>query len=74
MAEALAVVTVVSSIITLVDFSSKVLHRLNDFQSSCGEIPETFKQVKKELPILLATLDHTKVAVAARRGFLEEKG
>ncbi|KAN0082306.1 TPR-like protein [Elaphomyces granulatus] len=63
MAEALAVVGVVSSIIGLVDFGSKVLHRLNDFQSSCGEIPETFKQVKKELPILLATLDHTKVAV-----------
>ena len=71
MAEALAVVGVVSCIIDLVDFGSKVLHRLNDFQSSCGEIPETFKQVKKELPILLATLDHTKVAV--EKGSIKEE-
>jgi NACHT NTPase-like protein len=71
MAEALAVVGVVSSIIGLVDFGSKVLYRLNEFQSSCGEIPETFKQVKKELPILLATLDHTKVAV--EKGSIKEE-
>jgi hypothetical protein len=71
MAEVLAVVGVVSSIVSLVDFGSKVLHRLNDFQSSCGEIPETFKQVKKELPILLATLDHTKVAV--EKGSIKEE-
>jgi hypothetical protein len=37
MAEALAVVGVVSNIIQLVDFGSKVLHRLNDFQSSLGD-------------------------------------
>jgi hypothetical protein len=71
MAEALAVVGVVSSIVGLVDFGSKVLHRLNEFQSSCGEIPETFKQVKTELPILLATLDHTKVAV--EKGIIKEE-
>jgi NACHT NTPase-like protein len=59
MAEALAV----SSIVGLVDFGFKVLHRLNDFQSSRGEIPETFKHVKDELPILLETLDQTKVAI-----------
>ena len=63
MAEALAVVGVVSSIVGLVDFSSKVLHRLNDFQSSHGEIPESFKHVKEELPILLETLNQTKLAV-----------
>ena len=63
MAEALAVVSVVSSIVGLVDFSSKVLHRLNDFQSSRGEIPESFKHVKEELPILLETLNQTKLAV-----------
>ena len=63
MAEALAVVGVVASIVGLVDFGSKVLHRLNDFQSSRGEIPETFKRVKEELPILLDTLSQTKLAV-----------
>jgi hypothetical protein len=63
MAEALAVAAVVASIVQLVDFGSKVSHRLNDFQSSLGEIPKTFKHVKDELPILLETLDQTKVAV-----------
>jgi hypothetical protein len=71
MAEALAVVGVVSSIVGLVDFGSKVLHRLNDFQSSRGEIPETFKHVKDELPILLETLYQTKVAV--EKGGIKEE-
>ena len=71
MAEALAVVGVVSSIVGLVDFGSKVLHRLNDFQSSRGEIPETFKHVKAELPILLETLYQTKVAV--EKGSIKEE-
>ena len=63
MTEALAVVGVVASIVGLVDFGSKVLHRLNDFQSSRGDIPETFKHVKEELPILLEMLNQTKLAV-----------
>ncbi|KAN0069055.1 TPR-like protein [Elaphomyces granulatus] len=71
MAEALAVVGVVSSIVGLVDFGSKVLHRLNDFQSSRGEIPETFKHIKDELPILLETLHETKVAV--EKGSIKEE-
>ena len=45
------------------DFGSKVLRRLNDFQSSHGEIPKTFKHIKDELPILLETLNQTKAAV-----------
>jgi NACHT NTPase-like protein len=68
MAEALAVVGVVSSIVGLVGFGSKVLHRLNDCR---GEIPETFKHVKDELPILLETLDQTKVAV--EKGSIKEE-
>ena len=71
MAEALAVVGVVSSIVGLVDFSSKVLHRLNEFQSSRGEIPESFKHVKEKLPILLETLNQTKLAV--EKGSIKEE-
>ena len=68
MAEALAVVGVVASIVGL---GSKVLHRLNDFQSSRGEIPESFKHVKEELPILLETLNQTKLAV--EKGSIKEE-
>ena len=71
MAEALAVVGVVSSIVGLVDFSSKVLHRLNEFQSSRGEIPESFRHIKEKLPILLETLNQTKLAV--EKGSIEEE-
>ena len=49
MAEGLAVVGVVTNIIQLVEFGSKVLLRLNEFQSSLGDIPETFRHVKAEL-------------------------
>lgn len=63
MAEALAVVSVVASIIQCVDFGSKVLLRLNEFQSSAGEIPETFRHVEAELPVLLDTLEQTKTAI-----------
>jgi hypothetical protein len=71
MAEALAVVGVVASIVQLVDYGSKVLRRLNDFQSSLGEIPKTFKHVKDELPILLETLKQTKDAV--EKGSIKEE-
>jgi N-terminal domain on NACHT_NTPase and P-loop NTPases len=71
MAEALVVVGVVASIVQLVDFGAKVLHRLNDFQSSRGEIPKVFQHVKAELPILLETLDQTKVAV--EKGSIKEE-
>ena len=63
MAEAFAVVGVVVSIVQLVDYGSNVLLRLNDFQSSLGEIPKSFRPVKDELPILLETLNQTKDAV-----------
>jgi hypothetical protein len=71
MAEALAVAGVVATIVSLVDFGSEVLHRLNDFQSRLGEIPRTFKHVKDELPILLDTLNQTKAA--AEKGSIREE-
>jgi hypothetical protein len=63
MAEALAVVGVVASIVQLIDFGSKVLLRLNEFQSNAREIPETFQHIKAELPVLLDTLEQTKTAI-----------
>src|SRR5437868_8404505 len=71
MAEALAVVGVVASIVQLVDFGAKVMHRLNDFQSTGRGIPKAFEHVKAELPILLKTLDQTKQA--AEKGSIEEE-
>ena len=65
MAEALAVVGVVASIIQLVDFSSKILHRLEEFHSNAGEVPKSFRHIKAELAVLGDTLRQTKKAIDA---------
>jgi hypothetical protein len=65
MAETIAIVGIVASIVQLVDFSSKVLHRLNDFQSHLDDVPESFRHIKTELPLLLTTLQRTKEALDA---------
>jgi hypothetical protein len=65
MAEALAVVGIVANIIQLVDFGSRVLKRLEEYQSKLGEIPEAFRYIKAELPVLLDALRQTKAAIDA---------
>lgn len=62
MAEALAIVSIVSSIVQLADFGSKVLKRLHEYQTSVGDIPKSFQAIKRELPILLDTLEQTKLS------------
>lgn len=65
MAEAFVVIGIVASIIQLVDFGSKVLNRLNEFQTDLGEVPRSFRHIKVELPLLLDTLKGTKEAIDA---------
>ncbi|OCL02771.1 TPR-like protein [Glonium stellatum] len=71
MAEALAVIGIVANIIQLVDFGSRVLKRLEDYQSKLGEVPEAFRHIKAELPALLDALQQTKAAIDA--GSLQDK-
>ncbi|KAI9771284.1 MAG: hypothetical protein M1840_002254 [Geoglossum simile] len=65
MAEALAAVGIVANIIQIVDFGSRVLKRLDEYQSKLGEIPEAFRHIKAELPVLLDALQQTKAAIDA---------
>ena len=60
MAEALAIVGLVSSIVQFVDFSLKIVHRLNGFHSSLDDVPKSFRDIKIELPLLVDTLERTK--------------
>lgn len=60
MADPLTVIGIVANIVQLVDFSTKVLARLNEFQSTLGEIPRAFRHIKAELPVLQETLRQTK--------------
>jgi hypothetical protein len=65
MAEAIAVISIVATIVQLVDFSSSVLHRLDDFQSSLGDVPRSFRHLKAQLPVLQVTLQQTGKALEA---------
>lgn len=60
MADPLTVVGIIANIIQLIDFSTKILERLDDFQSNLGEIPKAFRHVKAELPVLQDALKQTK--------------
>lgn len=56
MAEALAVIGILSSIIQLVDFSAKLLDRLNDFVTNARDVPDAFRNIYIQLPLTAATL------------------
>jgi hypothetical protein len=73
MAEAIAVVGVVASIVQLVDFSSQILERLDEFQSSLGEVPRSFRHIRTELPVLRDTLQRTQEAIEAGSIRIETK-
>lgn len=63
MAEALAVIGITASIIQLVDFGSRLLGRLDTYQTQIGGIPEAFRHIKAELPVLLDALRQTQSAI-----------
>ena len=56
MAEAVALVGLAASIVSLVDVSAKVVSRLCDFTSNSADIPESFRSLWTRLPLLTATL------------------
>jgi len=56
-------VGIVANIIQLVDFGSRVLKRLEEYQSELGDILEAFHYIKTELSVLLVALQRTKAAV-----------
>jgi hypothetical protein len=60
MADALAIIGLVSSIVQFVDFGSKIVHRLDEFHSSLDEVPKSFRDIKIELPLLIDTLERTR--------------
>ena len=59
MAEALAIVGLVSAIVQFVDFGAKIVERLNEFNSDAHEVPKTFQTIEVQLPLLIDTLHRT---------------
>ncbi|KAL9095058.1 MAG: hypothetical protein Q9165_002660 [Trypethelium subeluteriae] len=65
MAEALAAVGTVASILQLVDFGAKLLRRLDEFHSKLDDVPTSFQYITSQLPLLLETLKCTQQDVDA---------
>jgi KaiC/GvpD/RAD55 family RecA-like ATPase len=68
MAEGLAAVGVVASIVQLVDFSARVIHRLEEFHSDAGELPKSLRHINTELPVLSTTLQNIGRDIKANLG------
>ena len=58
MAEAAAIIGLVASIVSLVDLSAKVVSRIHDFTSKFSDVPESFRSLCIQLPLLTVTLQH----------------
>lgn len=67
MTEAVAIIGLVASIVTLVDLSAKVVSRLHDFTSKSSEVPESFRSLSTRLPLLTATLQQIQSQVEGGR-------
>ena len=70
MAEALAVLGLVSSIVQLVDFGSRVLARLKQFQTDSHDLSDTLQSIKVRLPLILDAVKRTREQ--AGNGFVTE--
>ncbi|KAF2133626.1 TPR-like protein [Dothidotthia symphoricarpi CBS 119687] len=60
MAEALATLAVVASILQVVDLGVRVIKRLEDFREEAGGLPKAFTHISRRLPILIDALRKTK--------------
>ena len=67
MAEAFAIIGLVAAIVGPVDFSAKVIERLSDFTSKTDEVPEAFRAINTQLPLLSNTLQQ--VQAQAEKGY-----
>ena len=56
MAEAIAIISFVSAVVALVDIGSRVVIRLNDFQSKSHEMPDALRHIKVQLPLTIDSL------------------
>ncbi|KAI4121570.1 MAG: hypothetical protein LQ338_006293 [Usnochroma carphineum] len=65
MAEAIAIISFVSAVAGLVDISSRALNRLNEFHSASQEVPESFRHISAQLPIVLDGLRRTEARAKA---------
>ncbi|RMZ18031.1 hypothetical protein D0860_00076 [Hortaea werneckii] len=59
MADPLTVVGAAASVVQLIDFTAKVLTRLNEYRVKAGELPSAFAHIASQLPLLRQILEKT---------------
>ena len=57
MAEAIAVISFVSTVCSLADYGTRVVKRLNEFRTNVHDLPQTFLHVSDQLPLLTDTVN-----------------
>lgn len=60
MAEGVAAVGLVASILQLIDFGAKVVSRMNELSSGMREVPKAFHTIETELPLIVGTIKRIK--------------
>jgi hypothetical protein len=60
MADALAIIGLVSAIVQFVDFGSKIVGRLNEYREAGNNVPKTFQKISVDLPLVINNLERTK--------------
>jgi N-terminal domain on NACHT_NTPase and P-loop NTPases/AAA ATPase domain len=56
MAEAVVAVGLAAAIVQFVAFSAKIISRLDEFVSATNDIPESFRDIRVQLPLIVDTL------------------
>ncbi|KIW09712.1 hypothetical protein PV08_12055 [Exophiala spinifera] len=67
MAEAVAIIGLVSSIASLFELSVGIVSRLHDFTSKTSEVPESFRSLTIRLPLLTETLQRIQTQANSHR-------
>src|SRR5437764_13589093 len=67
MAETVAAIGLVASVASLINVSAKVVSRLHEFTSKTSDIPESFRSLSIQLPLLTSTLQQIQAQARAGR-------
>ena len=67
MAEVIAGLGLAGTIVQLIDFSSKIISRLNEFTSQTTDVPDTFRSIAAQLPLFVLTLRQVETQSRAGR-------
>ncbi|KAI7493390.1 hypothetical protein KC357_g1071 [Hortaea werneckii] len=63
MADPLTIVGATASVVQLIEFTAKVLTRLNEYRVQTGELPSAFAHVASQLPLLRQILEKTQEGI-----------